>query len=105
MKYAEVSTRRTWRALLYMVMKCQWCPGYASCTAIVGMLWKPFVRSRFTTASGGVPSGGKGTLNRPITEGRKAGGPKYDATASTGRWNVGDGTTWQCSPSGNVTSW
>src|SRR6185503_115555 len=53
---------------------------------------------------GGVPSGGYGTKKCPCSVSRNAGGRWYDATASTGRWNGGDGSTLHSSPGGSVTS-
>src|SRR3954447_2884193 len=67
------------------------------------MLGKLLSARRSASSSGDVSSGGYGTLNRPFNDGRIAGGWKYEATASTGRWNGGDGSTVHSSPSGNDT--
>src|SRR3954454_2659742 len=72
---------------------------------MVGIEEKLLVDRRFWTSSGEVPSGGYGTKKWPVRPARNAGGVTYDATASTGRWNGGDGSTRHCSPSGSVTSW
>src|SRR3954451_15427975 len=70
---------------------------------MVGIDEKLLVDRRFWTSSGEVPSGGYGTKKWPVRPARDACGVTYDATASTGRWNGGDGTTRHSSPSGSVT--
>jgi hypothetical protein len=65
---------------------CQWWPGYASWTVVLGMPESLFEESRFWTSSSDVPSGAKGTKKCPVRRPEKAGGPLYDATAMSGRW-------------------
>src|SRR5438105_8652644 len=70
---------------------------------MVGIVLRLLVASRLATSSADVPSGGNGTKKWPVSPGLNAGGELYDATACTGRWKGGDGSTRHCSPSGNVT--
>ncbi len=45
--------------------RCQWWPGYASWTAVVGMPGYEFDASRFWISSSDAPSGGNGTKKWP----------------------------------------
>src|SRR5439155_85312 len=85
------------------ITRCQWGPGYASWTAVVGIPALQFPSRRFCTSSGGVPSGGNGTKKWPCSVSLNAGGRLYDATARIGRWKGGDGSTVHRSPFGSVT--
>ena len=56
------------------ITRCQWWPGYASWTAVVGMPpWLLFSR-RASISSAEAPSGAKGTKKWPVSESEKAGG-------------------------------
>src|SRR3954463_7333738 len=77
---------------------CQWCPGYASWTDVVGIEPYELFESRDWISASGAPSGANGTKKWPFQRFENAGGAVYDATPSTGRWNTGEGTTSHDSP-------
>src|SRR5678815_5395075 len=90
-------------ALALRMTRCQWWPGYASWTEVVGMEPYELFASRCWISASGVPSGANGTKKWPFQRSLKAGGAVYDATPRTGRWETGDGTTSHVSPGGRVT--
>src|SRR3990170_5753554 len=68
------------------------------------MLGYQFDSSRLAISASLASSGGYGTKKCPRIESLKGGGSWYDATASTGRWKGGDGSTEHSSPGGKLTS-
>src|SRR3954452_16833185 len=83
--------------------RCQWCPGYVSWTAVVGIEPYELLDRRDWISSADAPSGANGTKKWPFQRSENAGGATYEATPRIGRWKTADGTTSQLSPGGSVT--